>query len=213
MADFGDGVKSMPKWVWIVGIGLGAFVLWHYRSSLSGMLGGSSSTATSPQMQANTTGSAVAPSAGATSFGSNTDWESALLTNAAAFGSTPIDAQQAADTYLNGGQLSSQQAALINQAVESLGAPPQGTTGTPTIAPATGASTPAAPSAPWYTPPANDIVVQASSAGSKGLLNTQTGKLVSTFTPSEFFALRDVYGNNIKIQNVSSTTAKRIGLK
>lgn len=142
---FGRKLGPLPIWGWAIVLAAGVFVYVKFFAG-SGSSAGSPATSVTGQALPNimttggylpaSSGSAPAITAGGSAYTDNQSWENAALQSASAYGSTPVSLQQALDAYLNGSTkpLTSSQQSVIDRVIQSLGAPPLGTQGTPVTA-------------------------------------------------------------------------------
>lgn len=140
--NIGSELKSkagpLPVWVWGVLIGgvLVGYMYWHKSRTATAPTSvdvsgtGVDDALSTGDAGTTTAGSVGTPSEATTSgLSSNQTWEAQALTQLTGSGATPLAAQQALENYLSGASLSGDEQTLINQALGSLGLPPEGVSG------------------------------------------------------------------------------------
>jgi len=142
----------LPVWVWGAGLAIGIY-LWRKRSGgtggqqtdpagnvgmidpATGYVYGSSQDQAGLAAHNSTSTDTSSPSGSTTAgqYPDNASWGRAAVNYLVALGTDPTSANEAIQQYLSSQTLTPQQQALVNLAVQGLGAPPQlpGPTGTP----------------------------------------------------------------------------------
>jgi len=134
-----DSVKSIPPMVWVGAVGVGLAIAYYLHSRQSSATNATANTPTvltytgtgGGDSTANTTtGAGNAPT-------TNAEWATAAKNYLlAAYPSyNAIDVSNAIDNYVGGAALTSQQNAMVSQAIQGIGAPPE------TLPPTTGGTT------------------------------------------------------------------------
>lgn len=172
---FGRKFGPLPIWGWALILAGGVFVWVRFFSAPSGSAGSSAASSALPNIMttggylpAATSGPAPQSPAG---FTDNQSWENAALQQASAFGASPVALQGALDNYLGGGTLDPSQQTWIDKVIQTLGAAPTGTNGTPTLTGAAGSSTVAKIDASGFRPVADGN-------GALGFTNVNNGHTI-----------------------------------
>lgn len=155
----GKKIAGVPRIVFILGlgtvIGLGYY---FYKKKTSTVTGTAVATtpapggSTNPEISATGGGGNPALVSGVSSYATDAQWASAAVNYLDTQpGAIPTDISNAISAYLNGANLTSAQNAIVNQATQALGAPPQGIVASTSTATATPAFSQSAPSYVRFT--------------------------------------------------------------
>lgn len=213
---FGRKLGPFPIWGWAILLAAAVYIWFRFFNG-----GGGSTASGAPASGLDNTdlsalginsaspgiGSGSGTSPTAASFLDNSAWQNAAIGEASQFGGTPLDVEQATDTYLNGGTLNQTQAGIINKILGALGAAPLGTLGTPSVQPPASTAT----AKPTLTLGPGQAIVTSSTQAAKNLIDLNTGRVTHIYSKEEWNSLRAKYGNNIPITTLNASAIAKAG--
>lgn len=175
----GRKAGPFPLWVWgLIVVGLGLVMFMWLRNQSGGTTDVSEATGTGSDAGEGTDlTSGDLSSSSDTTIGTNSDWLTAALNDLG----PSVANQQALQDYLNGGQISSSDESVVDQALSAIGAPPQGTATPISVAPASSTGSYALNSTNFTV---NPTIVSKGVVSGFTVVNKQTGKQIAVTSQS-----------------------------